>query len=100
MPLRASRRCLALLLLPTLTACVDGLGGLVANCAAEKNQVRRTEGRAPDSVQEQEIGGNFVERWTYQSGGRSRVYTFRWGVSYEGCEVDGPSGFALIPIVG
>lgn len=78
--------------------------GLGADCRAEMQSVRFQEGRSPDDVQSDELGGNFVERWYYFVGGTpQRVYTFRWGVSYEACQVDGPSRFspelAAVPAV-
>jgi hypothetical protein len=90
-----------LLLLPLLAGCTDSLG-LGQNCGAEKTEVRLREGRGPDDVQTGEVGGDFTERWYYyDSSGQTRaVYTFRWGVSYDGCQVDGGAGFARIPITG
>jgi hypothetical protein len=90
---------LLLLLVCLLAGCTDSLG-LGQNCGAEKTEVRLREGRGPDDVQSGEVGGDHTERWYYYSGGQTRVYTFRWGVSYEGCEVDGGAGFARIPITG
>jgi hypothetical protein len=86
---------LLLVLLLILPGCADGLG-LGADCSAEMTAVRLREGRSPDEVQgPEELGGNFVERWYYFVGGSpQRVYTFRWGVSFEACQVEGPSRFS------
>jgi hypothetical protein len=35
--------------------------------------------------------------WRYE-GGSPRIYTFRWGASYEMCEVTGPIRLNLAPI--
>ena len=88
-----------LLFLPALLGgCVDSLG-IGSGCAAEMQSVRRSEGRGPDATSgPDEIGGNFAERWTYEDGPRTRVYTFRWGASYASCEVDGPILFYLLPV--
>jgi hypothetical protein len=89
-----------LLLVCLLGGCTDSLG-FGQDCSAEKTEVRLREGRGPDDVQgPNEVGGDFTERWYYYSGGQTRTYTFRWGVSYQGCEVDGGAGFARIPITG
>lgn len=82
-----------LLLLPLLAGCVDGLG-IGLDCGVQMNEVRRLEGRPPDSVKRDELAGDFVEQWIYAAAGRNRVYTFRWGASYPTCEVDRPSSAA------
>lgn len=82
-------RLLPVLLLPLASGCIDSLG-LGSSCATEMRTVRLSEGRQPDDTQRVEEGGNFRELWIY---GRTR-YTFRWGPSYDSCQVEGPSRFS------
>ena len=86
------RKLAIFLLIPLLAGCTDSLG-IGSNCSAEMQEVRRQEGRGPDSVQTDELAGNHSEQWVYFGGGSNRVYTFRWGTSYESCQVSGPVRF-------
>ena len=89
-------RHLSIGLLLLLSGCVDGLG-IGADCDAAMRDVRRREGQ-PDSVQQNELAGNFTERWYYfDSGTSGRVYTFRWGTSHASCQMDGPARLNLLP---
>jgi hypothetical protein len=85
-----------LLLLIPVAGCTDSLG-LGHDCSAQKAEVRFREGGPPDRSQKTEIAGDYTERWYYDGGA---TYTFRWGVSYEGCQVDGGGLFSRIPITG
>lgn len=76
----------------------DSLGDFGSGCTGEKSAVRLREGRAPDDASKSDVAGDFTERWTYQDGSGTRFYTFRWGVSYGSCQVDGPGSFSLIPL--
>jgi hypothetical protein len=91
------RRILIPLLLLLLSAC-DSLADFGGGCTGEKSSVRLREGRAPDDTDKSEVAGDFTERWTYQDSGGTRYYTFRWGVSYGSCQVDGPGSFSVIPL--
>ena len=84
------RRILLPALLLLLPGCADSLG-IGSGCSEEMRQVRQREG-SPDDFQRSTVGGNNTEQWYYFDAGR--VYTFRWGVSYESCQVSGPSAFS------
>ena len=91
------RRILIPLVLLLLSAC-DSLADFGGGCTGEKSSVRLREGRAADDTDRSEVAGDFTERWTYQDDAGTRIYTFRWGVSYGSCQVEGPGSFSLIPI--
>jgi len=76
--------------------CEDATG-LGASCAAEMSEVRRAEGQ-PDHANQTRVGGDFVEQWVYDAGGGrpGRYYSFRWGISYTSCEIEGPSSLNMI----
>lgn len=83
------RLCLPLLLTSLASGCTDALG-IGADCAADMNRVRRTEGGPPQSTQgPTELSGVFEEVWFYfPSGGRrGQKYTFRWGPGIQSCEM-------------
>ena len=90
------------ILLPLTAVLISGCDSLVnfdSDCSAERTSIRLREGRSPDADTDvSEVAGNFTQRWTYEDGGDTRIYTFHWGVSYEGCQVDGPISRALIPL--
>lgn len=75
--------------LPLLAGCVDGLG-IQSSCSAEMAQVRAGHGgRPPNATQHDEDRGDFTEVWYYDD---SRIrYVFRWGVSYDDCDVQSGS---------
>jgi hypothetical protein len=79
-----------------LAGCQDvmGLGG---SCAGEMQSVRRAEG-TPDHNTRTQQGGDFTETWVYLDG-EGRVYTFRWGTSFDSCQLIGPAPLDLIPPV-
>jgi hypothetical protein len=81
-----------------LFAGCDSLGDFGSGCTAEKSAIRLREGRAPDDTKRTEVAGDFTERWTYQNAAGTRLYTFRWGVSYGSCQVDSPRSFSPIPL--
>lgn len=85
------------LVLLLLAGC-DSLADFGSGCTGEKSSVRLREGRAPDDVDKSEVAGDYTERWTYQDSAGTRFYTFRWGVSYGSCRVDGPGSRSLIPL--
>lgn len=47
--------------------------------------VRFAEGGAPDETQGDQTGGDYSEVWYYDDS--RNTYTFRWGASYEDCQV-------------
>jgi hypothetical protein len=71
-----------------LAGCEDAIG-FGSTCAAEMRTVRLSEGRPPSDSNRTERSGDFTEVWRYSNGG-TRIYEFRWGVSYERCRVSGP----------
>lgn len=75
---------LLLFLLATTAGCVDATG-LRSSCAGQMQGVRFAEGGPPDRTQKDQTGGDFSEVWYYDDSRNS--YTFRWGVSYEDCQV-------------
>ena len=81
-----------------VAGCQDAIG-LGASCAAEMADIRRSEGGPPDSRNANREGGDFLERWIYgpSDGQQGRVYTFRWGLSFESCDVSGPAPLDLVP---
>ncbi len=85
-------------LLALLLAGCDSLASFGSDCSAEKTAIRLREGLPDSDTGAQEVAGNFTQRWTFEGEGGTRSYTFRWGVSYDGCQVDGPSSRALIPL--
>jgi hypothetical protein len=78
--------------------CEDAIG-LGASCVVEMADVRRAEGDSPDRRNTGRDGGDFFEQWIYDPAGGQpgRVYTFRWGLSYESCEVSGPAPLSVVP---
>ena len=84
------RSALALLLLALLPGCVDSLGVTGADCSSQMTRIRREEGRPADTVQEENLQGDFSEVWTFWNGSSGRRYSFRWGISALACEVEGP----------
>ena len=90
-------RLLCLVVLLFAAGCQDVLG-LGATCAGEMADVRRAEGGPPDRTNRNRDGDDFLEQWIYDpSGGKpGRVYTFRWGLSFESCEVIGPVPLAAV----
>ncbi|MEX2570135.1 MAG: hypothetical protein WD737_02450 [Gemmatimonadota bacterium] len=90
---------LFLLVLVPMTGCLDAVG-LGGSCTLEMRNVQRQEG-TPDSTNgpRELTDGNFEELWQYDAsaGEPAQVYRFRWGVSYEGCQVTGPVPLDLIP---
>ena len=80
-----------------LIAGCDSLADFGSACSAEMTAVRLREGPY-DHADQSDVAGDFTERWTYQDDGGTRFYTFRWGASYDGCQVDGPGSFDLIPL--
>jgi hypothetical protein len=52
-------------------------------------KVRRAEGSPDTDPIRTRQGGDFTERWIYLDG-EGRVYTFRWGTSFESCQLRGP----------
>lgn len=77
----------------TAAGCVDGLG-LQTDCLSEMADARADNGGPPDATQRDEDRGDFTEVWYFD--GTRRRYTFRWGVSHDGCEVQRGS-FNLLP---
>ena len=74
---------------------MDSLG-IGLDCSGDMQEVRRREG-PPDDVRSSELAGDHTEQWYYFVGGRpARVYTFRWGASYESCEASGPAQISRI----
>jgi hypothetical protein len=71
-----------------LAGCEDAIG-FGSTCAAEMRNVRRNEGGPPSNSTRTSRNGDFTEVWRYSNGG-TRIYEFRWGVSYERCRVSGP----------
>jgi hypothetical protein len=65
--------------------CVDGLG-IQSSCSAEMAQVRSGHGGPPDATQRDEDRGDYSEVWYFDDS--RRQYIFRWGVSYNECEVE------------
>ena len=83
-----------LLLVPLLAGCTDSLGISSRDCSSVMTQIRRNEGRPPDNTQgPTELEGDFEEVWFYAADGNgpARRYSFRWGVSVQSCEANGPS---------
>jgi hypothetical protein len=72
-----------------LAACEDAIG-FGSSCSLEMREVRLREGGQPTDTNRTEAGGDFTEVWRFSGGGAQRIYTFRWGVSYESCRVTGP----------
>jgi hypothetical protein len=90
------RRILIPLLL-LLSAC-DSLADFGSDCSAEKTAVRLREGGPASHTETSEVAGDYTESWRYDDSSGTRYYTFRWGVSYDGCQVDGPGSFSVIPL--
>jgi len=65
--------------------CVDATG-IFNDCASEMAAVRVEEGGPPDATQSDESRGDHTEVWYFDDSGRK--YTFKWGVSYDGCRVE------------
>jgi hypothetical protein len=92
----------ALLLLLTaslaLSGCEDAIG-LGGSCRAEMREVQRAEGSPDRTDRREDRPGDFSEQWIYLAApGRSgRVYTFRWGVSFQSCQLSGPSSLGVVP---
>ncbi|MQA89054.1 MAG: hypothetical protein GEU90_02285 [Gemmatimonas sp.] len=82
--------CLALAVF--LGACLDAIGP-GGDCSLRMRQVRLTEG-PPISRQPQQDGADNSERWHYDE----VVYFFRWGASYDGCQVT-TAGLNLMPLL-
>lgn len=80
-----------------LAGCQD-LVGLGGSCAGEMQSVRRLEG-PPDRNPRTRTGNDFTEQWVYlASGGEpGRVYTFRWGTSWDSCQMSGPAPLDVVP---
>lgn len=76
----------------------DSIASFGSNCSAEKTAVRLSEGPPDDTTDAREVAGDFSERWTYQDDGGTRIYTFHWGASFDGCRVDGPISRSIIPL--
>ena len=75
------------------SGCVDGLG-IQSSCSSEMAEVRADEGRPPNHTEHDEVRGDFTEVWYFD---RSRnQYIFRWGSSYDDCEVESGS-FIISP---
>ncbi len=72
----------SVLLLFGFTACSD-LVGLDGDCTREKMTVRLTQGSPRNESGPHTSDRNHVEYWEYDD----HVVVFRWGVSYESCEV-------------
>ena len=66
-----------------LTGCVDATG-ILNDCSGEMTGVRVENGQPNDSHRE-ESRGDFIETWDYFD--LDRRFIFRWGVSYDGCQV-------------
>jgi hypothetical protein len=82
--------CLALAV--SLGACLDAIGP-GGDCSPEMRQVRTAEGGGPNSTQ-RNTGADNTEYWYYDD----VVYVFRWGVSYDGCQMTSES-FDLMPLL-
>ncbi len=77
------------------TGCVDGLG-LQSSCSLQMAQARAENGGGPpDSSEHDEDRGDHVEVWEFYDTGRR--YVFRWGVSYDECQVERRSN-SLSPV--
>ena len=94
-------RAIALLVTTILLAsgCEDALGP-AGGCSSEMREFRRTYGR-PDTSQTDQNAGDYFETWTYLPAGTEPglQVLFRWGVSIEGCVVDGPVSIDLVPVM-
>jgi hypothetical protein len=86
-----------LLALPLTSGCVDALG-IGSSCSSEMREVTSARG-APNESEHDEDRGDFTEVWYYYGdGGAGARYVFRWGVSYQECEVQMQSGnFTISP---
>jgi hypothetical protein len=87
---------LVIALLVLVVGCVDGLG-LRSSCSADMRAVSLTNGGPPPETQSDEDRGDFIEEWYYYHESGRRKYTFRWGVSYERCQVTS-SSFSRSPL--
>ena len=81
-----------LLALSLLGGCADSLG-IGSSCTAAMTAVRLQEGTPLDSERVEEGNGDYRELWVYSNA----RYTFRWGASYDSCQVDGPVDFSRGP---
>ncbi|HEX6927369.1 MAG TPA: hypothetical protein VF167_18225 [Longimicrobiaceae bacterium] len=77
-----------------VTGCVDATG-IFNDCASEMAAVRVDEGGPPDATQSDEDRGDHTEVWYFDDS--RQKYTFRWGVSYDGCKVERGS-FVISPL--
>lgn len=77
------------LVLLFLAGCEDAVG-LVGSCRAEMREVRGREGSPHQQHRPPPHDGDYSETWSYWESGNVRFYVFRWGASYERCEVSGP----------
>lgn len=75
-----------------LSGCVDATG-ILHSCTSEMTQVRIENG-PPQRSNRESSRGDYLEYWEY-SDSRER-YIFRWGLSYDGCQVERTS-LNLIP---
>jgi hypothetical protein len=88
------RRISLLLAVSALSSgCVDGLG-IQSSCSSEMAEVRAGHGGPPDATQRDEDRGDFTEVWYFDDS--RRQYIFRWGASYEDCDVESGS-FIISP---
>lgn len=87
---------LLLVLAAIASGCVDGLG-IQTDCLSEMADARSDNGGPPDATQRDEDRGDFTEVWYFDD--TRRKYTFRWGVSHDGCDVQRGS-FNLLPAPG
>ena len=78
----------------SVIGCVDALG-IQSSCSPQMAAVRAQHGGSPpDDFDRDETRGDYTEVWYYVDG-RDK-YTFRWGVSYEDCQVESGS-FVISP---
>lgn len=76
----------------SLTGCLDAIGP-GGDCSRRMREVREQEPGQPE-VTRSEFRGDFNEQWKYPH----RIYTFRWGVSYQGCSEES-AALDLIPLI-
>jgi hypothetical protein len=90
--------CLSLTVFAAI-GCQDAVGP-AGSCRDAMRSIERSEGSPHSESTREDPPGDYTAQWIYRatSGEPGRVYTFRWGQSYERCEMSGPARLNLIPL--